>query len=184
MAGNRAFRRPAEVVEHVDTTGRTLRFLANIKLFSKKVGVCRDVGFLLLLLEFPGAFGTLDLLEVCDAGILQPGLARLDEIREHNRGQESDDGDHDHDLNEGKPLRGFCSLHRMSCARKASYKHLTCGIGGPSVAFIPTRASDHTLTLLFVHVNKDRLKRLEYVRITGLWKEPIFETSQEKLVRK
>ena len=43
---------------------------------------------------------TVDQAEVVDASIFASGFTSFDEVRDRNRGQETDDGDDDHDFNE------------------------------------------------------------------------------------
>ena len=47
----------------------------------------------------------LELLHVADAGRALGLVAILHEVRDRNSGQNGDDGDHDHDFNEGKTLQ-------------------------------------------------------------------------------
>jgi hypothetical protein len=49
--------------------------------------------------------------QVVDAGILLGGGAGFDEVGNGDRGQQSDDGDDDHDLNERKPCFAINFLH-------------------------------------------------------------------------
>ena len=43
---------------------------------------------------------TVDQAEVVDAGVFASGFTSFDEVRDRNRGQETDDCHHDHDFNE------------------------------------------------------------------------------------
>ena len=72
--------------------------------------VCADVGILHLLafrflgLQSPFLDRRINLAQMVDARIGLRHRARLDEIRNRNAGQQADDRDHNHDLNQRKAV--------------------------------------------------------------------------------
>ena len=59
-----------------------------------------DGGVRLLVFECPLLFGTVQLAEVVDTGVSLGRIARPNEVRNRDGGQQTDDGDHDHDFHE------------------------------------------------------------------------------------
>src|ERR1017187_2292029 len=71
--------------------------------------------------DSPCLLGSVNLTEVVDAGIGLCGLTGMDEIRNRNRGQQTNNGHHDHDFHECEArLAGCVSFHTTftlpSCA--------------------------------------------------------------------
>jgi hypothetical protein len=67
-----------------------------------------------LVFQRPGRLGAIDLLHVRDAGIALRGFASLDEVRDRNRGQQTDDRDHDHDFHQREGALARClELHML-----------------------------------------------------------------------
>ena len=66
------------------------------------VSTAGGVGVLLLVFQRPLMLAGINLAEVVDAGVLLRGIARPNEVRNRNGGQQADDGNHDHDFNERK----------------------------------------------------------------------------------
>jgi len=67
-----------------------------------EVGALRGVGVLFALFQGPLLLGGINQPEVVDTGVLLRSGAGFDEVGDCNRGQQTDDGDNDHDLHEGK----------------------------------------------------------------------------------
>ena len=57
-------------------------------------------GVNLLVFQSPLVDATGDLAEVVDAGVFLRGVARPNEVRNRNRREQTDDGNHDHDFHE------------------------------------------------------------------------------------
>ena len=71
--------------------------------------------------QCPVGFGTLNLLEVGNAGIGLGGRARTHKVGNRDRSQEADDGHHDHDFNEGEAgLTERINLHNCFCLSLAA----------------------------------------------------------------
>ena len=51
-----------------------------------------------------GVWGVVNLLEVGDAGVLLGLFTRLDEVRDSDGGQDAENRDHDHNLNQSETL--------------------------------------------------------------------------------
>ena len=69
----------------------------------------------LLGLQRPLLSGAVDLSQVIDASVHLRGGARPNEVRNRDRGQQTDDGDHDHDFHEREARFLICSaLHLVS----------------------------------------------------------------------
>ena len=79
------------------------RRLLNVAILSDQVGNLRHVGG--TLDHYVLFASSLELLHVADARSALGLVAVLDEVRDRNSGQNGDDGDHDHDFNEGKTLQ-------------------------------------------------------------------------------
>ena len=60
----------------------------------------RTSSVLFLVFQGPLMLARLDLAEVVDACVFLGGIARPNEVRNGNRGQQTDDGNHDHDFHE------------------------------------------------------------------------------------
>ena len=54
----------------------------------------------LLVFQRPLLFGTINLAEVVDAGVFLCRIAGANEVRDRDGGQQTDDGNHDHDFHE------------------------------------------------------------------------------------
>ena len=82
---------------------RAMRRLLNVAILSDQVGNFRHISR--TLDHYVLFAGGLKLLHVADARSALGLIAVLDEVRDRNSGQNGDDGDHDHDFNEGKTLQ-------------------------------------------------------------------------------
>ena len=76
--------------------GKTILDVIADRVLTRRIGVC------CLGLERPLLLGAVNLAEVVDAGVLLSRVARPDEVRDRDGGQQADDGDHDHDFHEGE----------------------------------------------------------------------------------
>ena len=56
------------------------------------------VGIRLFVFQRPLMLGAVDLAKAVDAGVFLGRIAGADEVRDRNDGQQTDDGDHDHDF--------------------------------------------------------------------------------------
>jgi len=74
----------------------TVNAAAQIRL---QVGADRAGAVLLALFQGPLLLGGVNEAEVVDAGVLLRGGAGFDEVGDGDRGQQTDDGDDDHNLN-------------------------------------------------------------------------------------
>ena len=88
--------------DSVRTSRRTSRRLLDVQSRATKLRHCRC---LVSMRHRPLFASRLNLLHVADASSLLGLVAVLDEVRDRNSGQNGDDGDHDHDFNEGKTLQ-------------------------------------------------------------------------------
>ncbi len=95
----------------IGATGRTGWLVADVVLRAVELCRCRRVRADLLLLDGPGRLGAINLLEIGDTGVLVRRSSRSDEVRNRDRGQEADNGDDDHDFDEGKCVSGFVHVH-------------------------------------------------------------------------
>ena len=74
---------------------------ATAEIRSQRAQVRADVvGAVLAVFQRPLLDRTVDQAEVVDASIFASGFTSFDEVRDRNRGQETDDCHHDHDFNE------------------------------------------------------------------------------------
>jgi hypothetical protein len=100
------------------------------------IGEQIDVGGQLVVLESVGLSGAVDLTKVV---ITCVGLARragLDEVRDSDGGQQSYDGDHDHDFEQGKPsLSTVIYLHTVTLSQRC----------GPAAGRLSINAFVHVL---------------------------------------
>jgi hypothetical protein len=69
-----------------------------------------NVRIRLLVLQGSLLLGVVNLAQVVNAGILLGRVARPDEVRDRDGGQQADDGDHNHDFHEGE-ARLACHSH-------------------------------------------------------------------------
>src|SRR2546423_1927105 len=98
----RAGRRVGDNIDSVRAPAWTSGWLPNVGGRAKEVGVCRAVGVDFFGFQRPGCLGSADLLEVRNTGTALGGSAGFDEVRNSDGGQQSDDGDNNHDFHQGK----------------------------------------------------------------------------------
>ena len=68
-----------------------------------EIGAHRCICVLLALLEGPLLLGSVDAAEIADAGVHLRYFPRMNEVRNGNRRQHSDDGHDDHDFHKREP---------------------------------------------------------------------------------
>ena len=65
--------------------------------------------------EGPGLNRSVDLLQICDAGVDLAVFTGFDEVRHRDRGQQSNDGHYDHDFNQCEPrLPSHVNFHLLT----------------------------------------------------------------------
>ena len=67
-----------------------------------EVGISGGIGAAFALLQGPLLLGGIELAEVADASAGLRFLAGIDEVGNRDRGQQTDDGDNDHDFHQGE----------------------------------------------------------------------------------
>ena len=82
---------------------RTNRRLLDVQRRATQIRRCRSCSA--RMTHQPLFTSGLELLHVADARSALGLVAVLDEVRDRNSSQNGDDGDHDHDFNEGKTLQ-------------------------------------------------------------------------------
>src|SRR5205809_5968494 len=101
-------------VNGINAIGWTTRFSANVGGRTEKIGIGRTVRVDLLGLQSPGGLGAADLFHVRNARAALAGAAGLDEVRDGDRGQQSNDGHYDHDFYQREAgLAGAAHFHSI-----------------------------------------------------------------------
>ena len=129
----------AETVLGIDWASRQFAIRATSQV-GLEVGANRDGCALLALFQGPLLLRGVNQAEVVDAGILLRGRAGFDEVGDRDGGQQTDDGDNDHDFNEGKTrlainfvlhIYDFLSTSGVNTAKGGLYLIHSC----PLIAF-------------------------------------------------
>src|SRR6185369_13752989 len=97
-----------DLIDRIGAVRRARRFLTDIQVRTEQFRIRGRVAVHFLLFEGPGVLGAIDLLEVRDASVLLAELAGLDEVRNRNRGQQTDNRDHDHDFHQCERAAARC----------------------------------------------------------------------------
>lgn len=100
--------------DRINAGSGAFRFLANVCGVPEQISVARTIRADFLVFQRPGRLGSINLLHVRDASIALRRFASLDEVRDRNRGQKTDDRDHDHNFNQREGALARClELHML-----------------------------------------------------------------------